>query len=171
MEATVVDENINTVGKLKEEIIHTEHMIDDDLKSHQPDLTPAQIRRFTIMQDLRVLPMLGVIYAVSILDRINIGSAKVLGMQTDLELGKGARYSIILLLFFPSYFLTDVPSNWVLTKVAPHYWLSFLMFGFGAILTGMGFCQSWQVAAVLRFMLGAFEGGVLPGVTFVIACW
>ena len=25
--------------------------------------------------------------------------------------------------------------------------------------------------AFLRFLLGAFEGGVLPGVTFCIACW
>ena len=73
--------------------------------------------------------------------------------------------------FFPSYFLTDVPSNWVLTKIAPRWWLSFLMFSWGAVLTGMAFTNSWQVAAFCRFLLGAFEGGVLPGVTFTIACW
>lgn len=100
-----------------------------------------------------------------------IGSAKVLGMEEDLNLGDGARYSIILMLFFPSYFLTDVPSNWILTRVSPRLWLSFLMFGWGAILTGMAFTNSWQVMAFLRFLLGAFEGGVLPGVTFCIACW
>ena len=92
-------------------------------------------------------------------------------MEEDLNLGDGARYSIILMLFFPSYFLTDVPSNWILTRVSPRLWLSFLMFGWGAILTGMAFTNSWQVMAFLRFLLGAFEGGVLPGVTFCIACW
>jgi MFS family permease len=100
-----------------------------------------------------------------------IGSAKVLGMEEDLNLGEGPRYSIILMLFFPSYFLTDVPSNWILTKVSPRIWLAGLMFCWGAILTGMAFTNNWQVMAFLRFMLGAFEGGVLPGVTFIIACW
>ncbi|KAK5172366.1 uncharacterized protein LTR77_004005 [Saxophila tyrrhenica] len=171
MEGTIPDENINPSGKHDAEVLHTENLHDEDLKTERTELTRAQIRRFGILQDVRVLPMLGVIYAVSILDRINIGSAKVLGMEEDLNLGDATRYSIILLLFFPSYALTDVPSNWILTKVSPRLWLAFLMFGWGAILCGMGFTHNWQVVAFLRFMLGAFEGGVLPGVTFVIACW
>lgn len=79
--------------------------------------------------------------------------------------------SIILMLFFPAYALTDVPSNWILTYVSPRWWLSFLMLAWGAVLCGMAFLHSWQVMAFLRFLLGAFEGGVLPGVTFTIACW
>lgn len=67
--------------------------------------------------------------------------------------------------------LQDVPSNWVLTKVSPRLWLAFLMFSWGAVLCGMAFTNSWQVLAFCRFLLGAFEGGVLPGVAFVIACW
>ena len=63
-------------------------------------------------------------------------------MEEDLNLGDGARYSIILMLFFPSYCLTDVPSNYILTRVDPRFWLSFLMFGWGAILTGMAFTSS-----------------------------
>lgn len=92
-------------------------------------------------------------------------------MEEDLNLGDGSRYLIILMLFFPSYFLTDVPSNYILTRLSPRLILSFLMFGWGAILTGMAFTNSWRVMAFLRFLLGAFEGGVLPGVTFTIACW
>ena len=92
-------------------------------------------------------------------------------MEDDLKLSGNDRYSIILMLFFPSYALTDVPSNWILTHVSPRWWLSFLMFSWGTILTGMAFVQNWQSMAALRFFLGAFEGGVLPGVTFTIACW
>ncbi|KAK3696065.1 hypothetical protein LTR37_018146 [Vermiconidia calcicola] len=162
MDGTTTEENINVAGKRSAEVYHTEHIVDDDKKSETPALTAAQIRRFVAKMDLRVLPMLGIIYAVSIIDRINIGSALVLGMDEDLKLGTSNRYSTILLLFFPSYALTDVPSNWILTHVSPRWWLSFLMFCWGAILTGMAF---------LRFLLGAFEGGVLPGVTFTISCW
>ena len=92
-------------------------------------------------------------------------------MTEDLSLGSGPRYSIILMLFFPAYALSDVPSNWLLTYISPRWWLPFLMFSWGATLCGMAFLHNWQVMAFLRFMLGAFEGGVLPGVTFTIACW
>jgi hypothetical protein len=36
-------------------------------------------------------------------------------MEEDLNLGEGARYSVILMLFLPSYIFTDVPSNYILT--------------------------------------------------------
>ena len=72
MEDTIPDENINPDGKQEAEIMHAERVIEDDLKGGQPSLTNAQIRRFRAVMDIRVLPMLGVIYAVSILDRINV---------------------------------------------------------------------------------------------------
>ena len=72
MEATALDENINPVGKEDAGIKHMEKLVDEDMKAETPTLTRAQIRRFTILTDLRVLPMLGIIYAVSILDRINV---------------------------------------------------------------------------------------------------
>ena len=74
MEGTTTEENINVAGKRSAEVYHTEHIIDDDKKSETPALTAAQIRRFVARIDLRVLPMLGIIYAVSIIDRINVGS-------------------------------------------------------------------------------------------------
>jgi hypothetical protein len=72
MEATAPEENINQAGKASAEITHTERIVDETLKSETKALTRAQIRRFTALCDLRVLPMLGVIYAFSILDRINV---------------------------------------------------------------------------------------------------
>jgi len=150
-------------------------MSDDPAKAVAEDsehiLAPAQARRLRWKIDLRVLPMLGVLYAISVIDRNNIGSAKVLGLSDDLQLGKGARYSIILLLFFPAYTLADLPSNWLITRVQPHLWLSFLLLAWGAVLTGMAFTSNWQVMAFLRFLLGAFEGGVLPGMVYMISCW
>lgn len=37
--------------------------------------------------------------------------------------------------------------------------------------SGMAFLNNWQAMAFCRFLLGAFEGGVLPGITFTISCW
>jgi len=72
MEATIAEENINVAGKESVEIIHTENMITDGKEVEEPSLTPAQARNLMLKLDLKVLPMLGVIYAVSIIDRINV---------------------------------------------------------------------------------------------------
>ena len=171
MDPIDVEGNINIAGKEEAKAIHTERIVDDVKKDDSPALTRAQALRFMLKVDFHVLPMLGIIYAVSIIDRINIGSAKVLGMADDLVLGTGQRYSIVLMLFFPGYALSDVPSNWILTKVQPRYWLPFLTFSWGAVLCGMAFLHNWHVMAFCRFLLGVFEGGVLPGITFTISSW
>ena len=72
MEATASEEDINQAGKASAEIAHSERIVDETMKSEAQPLTRVQIRRFMIKSDLRVLPILGTIYAVSILDRINI---------------------------------------------------------------------------------------------------
>lgn len=105
MASATLEENLNAAGKTSAEISHAEHILDDvdgSKKEVDHGLSTKQIRKFMLKMDWRVLPMLGVIYAISIIDRINIGSAKVLGMDEDLELGDGPRYSIILMLFFPA---------------------------------------------------------------------
>ena len=172
MDAIEAENDLNAARKIEAEVVHTERMLSDDVKkSEVPSFTKKQAFRFKLQMDLHILPMLGIIYALSIIDRINIGSAKVLGMAEDLELGNGPRYSIVLLLFFPGYAIADVPSNWILTKVQPKIWLPFITVAWGAVLTGMAFVHDYQVLAFLRFLLGLAEGGVLPGITFTIACW
>ncbi|PMD15411.1 MFS general substrate transporter, partial [Hyaloscypha hepaticicola] len=120
--------------------------------------------------DFRVLPPLAIMFAISIIDRINIGSARVLGMNKELEL-TGNRYNVCLLLFFPAYILAELPSNYFLVKFRPAIWLTFILFSWGAVLTGMGFTHNWRVLAFLRFVLGIFEGGMLPGMVYIISSW
>ena len=143
----------------------------DEAITNQIGLSHAQKRRLNRKIDFRVLPMIGIVYAVSVIDRNNIGAAKVLGLSEDLNLGTGPRYSLMLLMFFPSYTLADLPSNWIISRVVPKYYLSFLMLSWGAVLTGMAFTDNWQVMTFLRFLLGIFEGGILPGMVYVISCW
>jgi sugar phosphate permease len=141
----------------------------DNAVSDHPTMT-ARENRLVRRVDFYVLPILAIIFAVSIIDRINVGSARVLGMQQDLQL-TGNRYNVILQTFFPAYLLAELPSNYILVKVNPKNWLSFLVIAWGAVLTGMGFTNNWKVVAFVRFLLGIFEGGVLPGIVYIISCW
>lgn len=62
-------------------------------------LTTTDRRRI----DLRLLPILGVMYSISLIDRTNLGLAVVAGMDKDLELAVSNRYTIIVMLFFVTY--------------------------------------------------------------------
>jgi MFS family permease len=130
----------------------------------------ARENRLVRKIDFRVLPPLAIMFAISIIDRINIGSARVLGMNKDLQL-TGNRYNVCLLLFFPAYILAELPSNYFLVKFRPAIWLTLIMFSWGAVLTGMGFTHNWRVLSFLRFLLGIFEGGMLPGMVYIISSW
>ncbi|KAL5361542.1 major facilitator superfamily domain-containing protein [Aspergillus floccosus] len=63
----------------------------------------AHQKRVIRRVDLRLLPILGVMYSISLIDRTNLGLALVAGMQEDLGLDVGARYTIIVMVFFVAY--------------------------------------------------------------------
>lgn len=156
--------------------MHQSEKIDDleDNCKHIDDvavyLTPKEHRKLFWRIDLRVVPMISFMYGVSVIDRGNIGQVYVAGLQKDLAL-VGAQYSVITLLFFPTYVLCSYPSNMMLLKVGAQLWLSFLLFGWGMIMLGMGFIQNWWSLAILRFFLGAFESGIVPAAIFMMASW
>ena len=88
--------------------------------------------------DFYVLPMLYVFYALSYLDRINIGNARIEGLEKDLDMA-GNDYNVALQVFFVPYILLEVPSNILLRRIAPSTWLSFLMFMWG--MWGFQMCK------------------------------
>lgn len=89
-------------------------------------------------------------------------------MGTDLALNIGDRYTIVLVLFFPTYALLELPSNIILRKVGSANWLAFIAFSWGAVMIGQGFVKSWITLAICRILLGTFEAGFFPGCVYLI---
>jgi len=67
--------------------------------------------------DIRLIPLLAVLYLMSFLDRGNIGNARLAGLETDLNL-VGNQYAWTLTVFFFSYAAFEVPSNLLLKNFA-----------------------------------------------------
>ncbi|KAK8879149.1 MFS general substrate transporter [Apiospora arundinis] len=121
--------------------------------------------------DLMICPIFFLINFASILDRSNIGNAKIQGMDEDLGLNIGNRYNIVLVIFFVPYILLEVPSNIIVKHVRPSYYLSGLMFFWGIVVMCEGFVESYHALIGLRFLLGALEAGIFPGIAYVTSMY
>lgn len=123
--------------------------------------------------DFVLLPILCLLYACALLDRVNISAARVDGMGKDLNLlsKTSNAYSVALLVFFPAYALAEIPSNVFLRRIGTRRWLSFVCFAFGIVSIGAGFVKSWKTLAVCRVFLGLAEGSFFPGAVYLLTCW
>ena len=118
--------------KSGEVILSDTSTISSDEKLHL-NLDPIDIaaeKKLLWKCDLHVLPMISLLYLLAFIDRINIGNARIQGLEKDLHM-KGQDYNIALFVFFIPYIVFEIPSNLLLRKLAPSTWLSFLMFGWG----------------------------------------
>lgn len=70
--------------------------------------TPTMRRTLNRKVDIRLIPMLALLYLVSNLDRANIGNAKIEGMEEGLKL-TGIEYNTALAIFFVSYMIFGKP--------------------------------------------------------------
>ncbi|RSL78714.1 hypothetical protein CEP51_007951 [Fusarium floridanum] len=121
--------------------------------------------------DLRLLPILGCLYTIALVDRSNVAVARISGMDEDLGLDQGSRASVSLMVFFIGYIIFEIPSNAFIHKLGAANWLAFLAVAWGLVSLGIGFLHNWQGFAVLRSLLGVFEAGFFPGCVYLVSSW
>ncbi|CAH0057085.1 unnamed protein product [Clonostachys solani] len=164
--------------KLAENAMSTEH--EDRLSAKmagqaQGAVTPASFahldeKKILRKMDLRLIPMLALLYLLSFLDRGNIGNAKIEGLQEDLNM-TGDQYNWCLTVFFFTYAFFEVPSNLMLKKLRPSRWLPLIMVAWGLVMTLMGIVRSYHGLLVARLFLGLTEAGLFPGVAYYLTMW
>ena len=117
----------------------------------------------------RIMPFLMLCYIVAFIDRANIGFAK-LHFVTDLGFND-AIYGIGAGIFYVGYILFEVPSNMVLHKNGVRQTLLRIMVLWGVFSAGMAFMQTATHFYVMRFLLGAAEAGMFPGMLLYLTYW
>ncbi|KAJ5984608.1 hypothetical protein N7481_006707 [Penicillium waksmanii] len=136
-------------------------------------------RKITRKVDFRIVFPLGLMMAASFLDRANVGNAAISGMTKDLDLSKGERYSLILLVFFITYVIFQMPATIVVRKFGPRIFLPTITLLWGVVMMVFrhlsnycfGFVHDWRAMVALRLLLGAFEAGLFPGAVYTISQW
>lgn len=116
---------------------------DDSNQQFEP-VDRAAEKRLIRKCDLHILPPVAFLYMLAFLDRINIGNARIQGLERDLNM-KGQDFNIALCVFFILYIICEVPSNLLLRKIAPSTWLSLIMVCWGMIMKLIRFPVRWLI--------------------------
>jgi MFS family permease len=118
---------------------------------------------------LRLIPFLFLLYVMNILDRVNVGFAR-LQMLTDLHMSEEV-YGLGSGIFFIGYFLFEVPSNLLLRRTGARRWMARILISWGIISASMMFVTSVWSFYLLRFLLGLAEAGFFPGIILYLSYW
>lgn len=146
---------------------HGRYHLEDEISPEQKKLEAKILRKV----DYRLIPILGLLYSVAGLDRVNLSNARVAGMNKDLHFDIGDRYSIALLVFFITYCLFEMPTTLLLRPVGPKYLLNGLAISWGVVMLGMGWVNDWRLIVVCRMLIGVLEAGFLPCCMFLLSTW
>src|SRR5215470_18325359 len=117
----------------------------------------------------RIMPFLVLLFVVAWLDRINVGFAR-LQMVKDLGFTDAA-YGFGVGIFYLGYLLFEVPSNLVLERIGARKTFAriTILWGLTSMATLLVKTAGWFY--FLRFLLGAFEAGLLPGAVLYLTYW
>ncbi|MDD7936277.1 MFS transporter [Actinomycetospora straminea] len=116
------------------------------------------------------MPLLGLLYFVNYLDRVNIGFAGPNGMNDELGL-TATVFGLASGIFFVGYLLLEVPSNLALHRFGARRWITRILVSWGIVATVMAFAPNATVLIVLRFLLGVAEAGFFPGIILYLTFW
>ncbi|HKQ10831.1 MAG TPA: MFS transporter [Rhizomicrobium sp.] len=117
----------------------------------------------------RLIPFMALMYVASFLDRVNISFA-ALTMNRDLGFSPQA-YGFGAGIFFWGYFLFEVPSNLMLQKVGARLWMCRICVTWGLLSMVTAFVKDPVSFSVVRFLLGAAEAGLYPGMILYMTYW
>lgn len=83
----------------------------------------------------------------------------------------GYDYNTVLSVFYISYILFEIPSNMACKWIGPGYYIPAITLGFGICSVGTAFVTNMAGACGVRFLLGIFEAGMMPGIAYYLSRW
>ncbi|KAG5774647.1 hypothetical protein H9Q73_011686 [Fusarium xylarioides] len=139
---------------------------DENPKSEQQAFDPILEKKVIRKVDRNLVPILFLLFLCAFIDRINIGNARIQGLEADLNMS-GEDYNIALFTFFILYILLEVPCNILLKNMRPSLFLSAIMTGWGIVTICQGLTQSFAGLIACRVIIGGLEAGFFPACVYL----
>ncbi len=118
---------------------------------------------------LNLVPFLLLCYIFAMVDRLNVGYAK-LQFMADLHFDE-AVFGVAAGILYVGYILFEVPSNLLLERAGLRITLLRIMTLWGLFTMAMAFAATRWHFYGLRFLVGAAEAGFFPGVLYYFTLW
>ena len=117
----------------------------------------------------RIMPLLMGMMMLSVIDRSNVGYAK-LQMASSLGMTE-TMYGLASSLFFIGYSFFEIPSALAAHRFGARLWFARILLTWGLLTVALGFTMSGSVLAAVRFLVGVAEAGAYPGIIFYLTLW
>lgn len=128
-------------------------------------------RRLRLKMDMFTVPTVFILYLFCFIDRVNIGNAKIAGLEGDLGMGGKWDYNQVVSIFYISYIVFEIPATICCKWMGPGWFLPATTLGFGIVSICTGYVDNMAQLSGVRFLLGIFEAGMLPGIAYYLSRW
>ncbi|KEY64032.1 hypothetical protein S7711_07395 [Stachybotrys chartarum IBT 7711] len=151
----------------KDEVIASSDDHVDAEAAHEYTIDPVAEAKLVRKQDLRVLPMVFLMYFFTFLDRTNLGNARIAGLDEDLGLGTYG-FNIGACLYYAIYFFADIPAALSVKKFG-FIMLPLSCVAFGIVTLATAFITNQAGFYAIRLLLGLTESFQFPGLSYVVS--
>lgn len=133
-------------------------LYDEAIEQYGEDgsIDPVAEKKLVRKIDARVIPILGICYFFYYVDKTTLSYAAIFGIKDDLKL-VGTEYSWLSSIFYFGWLLWAIPSNLIMQRSPPSYYLAFNITMWGVLLMCQAASRNFATLAALRVISGAFE--------------
>lgn len=151
--------------ELADDLKHGEQLVDsrpDILQSLSQDDMARLEKKLVRKLDIRLLPILILLFILNILDRNAIANARLGGLEEDLGLTQ-KQYQTAVMAVWAGYISMMIPSNMLLSVIKPRIYLPVCVAVWGLVAGASGFTQNFAGIVVVRFLTGVTEAPYFVG--------
>ncbi|PVF93086.1 MFS general substrate transporter [Serendipita vermifera] len=130
------------------------------------EVDPVEGRRVKRKLDIRIVPLLMIVYTLQNLDKNTIGAVSILGFLQDAHLTP-EQLNNLGTFFYVSYLLSQIPHSYAFQRLPVAKYLAFNMFVWAVLVGATAACKSYRALIPIRFLLGFSEGCITPGVMLI----
>ncbi|TKX19038.1 MFS transporter-like protein 166 [Elsinoe australis] len=140
------------------------------LLGHSVVVTPEDDKRILRAVDLRILPIILVVYCLQSLDKTSLAYVSVFGLIQDTNL-KGQEYSWLGAIVYVAQLIWQPVIAYFLVKFPIGKFIGVMVLLWGATLCCMAAAKDFGGLMATRFLLGTFEASVAPTFVAIVQMW
>ncbi|OTA94856.1 hypothetical protein M434DRAFT_10376 [Hypoxylon sp. CO27-5] len=132
--------------------------------------TKEEEKRVVRKADYLFLPIFALMFTWMAIDRTNVSGVLTSTFLKDTHMTRDQANTGISLLWF-GIVLLEIPSNVILHRVGPHYWIPLQVVVWGVIEVLQMFVKNYGGWIAARLFLGLAESGFIPGGLYMLSRW